>query len=655
MPRPRDATLRFRQWGHQMRHDYVIYADFESIIVPYNSPCPDPAVSSTTRDSRHVPCGFCYVIVKADGTLLKEPVLEHGEKDIVKRFLQCLQEEVKHITELRGELYELDMSEEQEKDFQKATNCYMCGDAVPRAGVKKVRDHDWSKAEHNYRGAACQYPCNLNLKRKTYIPVLMHNLKNYDAHMVLSEIGQLSDGSDISVIPRNKEKYVSFQWGVLRFLDSLGFLNSSLDRLIADLTDDDMSLLKSIYPAKETRALVSRKGVYPYSYFDSFAKFKETSLPPPEAFKNDLTGVDVKPEDYEHALNVYKKFNMSTLQDYHDLYLLTDTVLLADCMEAFRRMAMGHYNLDPVHFYTTPGMAFSASLLFTKQSLELLSDLETHLLFERGLRGGVASVQHRYIEANNKYIPETFTDSKPSSYIMYYDANSLYATALCSKLPTVKEIDDFDPANISAESDVGYLFVVDMAYPKHLHDAHNDYPLAPEHMVPQYEDLSKLQKKMLRDFQFFEVFNHDLVCVERKKAKVVLNRPLFVGQVCLDISKKIMYEFYYKVRYGENIAVAAGDTDSLIVQIFTEDVYADMNEMRQFFDTSDYPKNHPLYSLENKKVMGKFKDGLNSEPVQAFVGLRAKMYSFKTVSQKEKSVGKGIPREALKSQLTFDD
>ncbi|XP_052125805.1 uncharacterized protein LOC113210811 [Frankliniella occidentalis] len=546
MPRPQDATMRFQQWGHQMHHDFVIYADFESVIVPYNSPCPDPSVSSTTRASRHVPCGFCYVIVKADGSLLKEPVLEHGEKDLVKRFLLRLQEEVKIITELRGELYELDMSEDQEKDFEKSTKCYMCGDAVPRPGVNKVRDHDWSKPVHNFRGAACQYPCNLNLKRKTYIPVLMHNLKNYDGHMVLSEIGQLSDGSDISVIPRNKEKYVSFQWGLLRFLDSLGFLNSSLDRLVADLTDEDMCRLKSIFPDPDTRALVSRKGVYPYSFFDSFAKFQETSLPPPEAFKNDLTGADVKAEDYEHALNVFKHFKMSTLQEFHDLYLLTDTLLLSDCMEAFRKMAMEHYKLDPVHFYTTPGMAFSASLLFTKQRLELLDDLETHLTFEQGLRGGVASIQHRYVEANNRYIPETFSESKPSSYIMYYDANSLYATALCSKLPTggfrhltASEINDFDSAKISSDSDVGYLFVVDVTYPKHLHDYHNDFPLAPEHMIPQYEGLSKLQKKMLRDFQLSDKSTKKLVpnLYDKKNYVVYADTLMLYLELGLELTK----------------------------------------------------------------------------------------------------------------------
>ncbi|XP_052127781.1 uncharacterized protein LOC127750348 [Frankliniella occidentalis] len=762
-----------------MHHDFCIYADFEAICVPNNAVHPDPAASSTTTTSQHVPCGFCYIIVKADGTLLKPPVLQFGESDLIIKFLMCLKEEVETITELRGDLYELDMSDEQEKEFQAAKECYMCGDQMPRFNVKKVRDHDWSKPTHNFRGAACQYPCNLNLKRKSYIPVFMHNLKNYDAHMILNEIGKLSDGSDLAVVPRTKEKYVSFQWGLLRFLDSLGFLNSSLDKLVADLSEDEMPLLKTVFPDNDDRALVSRKGVYPYSYFDSFAKFSETCLPPQNAFRNDLTGMDVTPEDYQHAQNVYRHFKMSTLQDYHNLYLLTDTVLLADCMENFRKMSMAHYKLDPVHYYTTPGMAFSASLLFTKQRLELLDDIDIHLTFERGLRGGVASIQERYVQANNRYVPETYSESKPTSFIMYYDANALYSTALCAKLPTgsfrhltASEIEEFGPEKINPDSDLGYLFVVDLVYPKELHDKHNFYPLAPEHMEPQYKDLSRLQKKMIRDYNLpkkstkklipnlcdkkcyvvygdtlmlylelglrlekihkiiefeqsawlkpfithnidmrklatsdfqkafwklmnnsvfgktceavrkrrnvvltkerqkfrklvrsplyhsFEIFNHGLACVERRKNKIVLNRPLYVGQVCLDISKKIMYDFYYnvlKVKYGENIKVLGGDTDSIIVEIVTEDVYADMYEMREYFDTSDYPVSHPLHSLDNKKVMGKFSDELGSVPIHSFIGLRAKMYSFKTVDNKEKSVGKGIPRAALKSQLTFND
>ncbi|KAK3920159.1 Chaperone protein3, chloroplastic [Frankliniella fusca] len=321
-------------------------------------------------------------------------------------------------------------------------------------------------------------------------------------------------------------------------------------------------------------------------------------------------------------------------------------------------------------------------------------------MFERGMRGGVASINKRHVTANNPYIGETYCSDKPTSYVMYYDANSLYSTALCKKLPvggfrylSQREIDEFDPRKISAESDTGYLFEVDLDYPSDLHDAHNDYPLAPEHVEPAYRKLSKLQKKLIRDFGLsekstkklipnlsnkqnyvlqgeilvlyldplfhsFDIFNNDLVCVERKKSRVVLNRPVYVGQACLDISKQIMYEFYYKVlkqKYGSNISVCGTDTDSLIVEIFTEDIYEDMYEMREHFDTSDYPKTHPLFSLSNKKVMGKFKDEMNSVPIVAFVGLRAKMYSFKTMSNGEKSVGKGIPRGALKTQLCFED
>ncbi|XP_026285709.2 uncharacterized protein LOC113211531 [Frankliniella occidentalis] len=779
MPQERDSVMRFRQFGHQMHHDFVVYADFESIIVPLNTPLPDPSVSATTKTSCHVPCGFCYIIVKADGSLLKEPVLVHGKENLVQRFLMCLKEEEEHITKLRGDLYEIDMSAEQEAEFQKATNCYLCGETIPRQDVKKVRDHDWSKPSCNYRGAACQYPCNLNLKRKSYIPVMMHNLKNYDAHLIISEIGVLSDGSDVSVIPKNKEKYIGFQWGKLRFLDSLGFLNSSLEKLVADLAPEEMHSLKAIFPNENERNLVTRKGVYPYSYFDCFEKFEETCLPPIECFKNDLTGENIKPEDYQHAVNVFQTFKLSSLREFHDLYLLTDVLLLSDCMENFRKIAMEHYKLDPVHYFTTPGLAFSASLLYTKQRLELIDDIEIHLMFERGMRGGVASINHRYVKSNNPYIPETYCADEPHSYIMYYDANSLYSTALCEKLPiggfrflTDREIDEFDVTKINPESDIGYLFEVDLEYPTELHDKHNDYPLAPEHVEPQYKDLSKLQKKLVRDYELsrkstkkliptlsdkknyvllgdllllyaqlglkvkkihrviefeqkawlkpfiehninmrkkatsdfqksfwklmcnsvfgktceavrnhrsvvltkerekfrklvrsplfhsFDIFNHGLVCVERKKARIVLNRPLFVGQSCLDISKYIMYGFYYyvlKAKYGDNIRVCATDTDSLIVHVFTDDIYADMSEMSEHFDTSDYPTSHPLYSLQNKKVMGKFKDEMNSEPIISFIGLRAKMYSFKTKAHKEKSVGKGIPRAALKSQLCFED
>ncbi|XP_034250236.1 uncharacterized protein LOC117650747 [Thrips palmi] len=159
-------------------------------------------------------------------------------------------------------------------------------------------------------------------------------------------------------------------------------------------------------------------------------------------------------------------------------------------------------------------------------------------------------------------------------------------------------------------------------------------------------------------FHSFEILEHDMIIVERHKPNVVLNRPLYVGAVVLDVSKQIMFNFHYnaiKKMYKDKVTMCASDTDSLFYHIETDDVYKDMQGMSKWLDTSDYPLDHPLYSLKNKKVMGLFKDENNGKIMTSFIGLRAKMYTFSTVDGKTKCVGKGVPRQALKQQLSFKD
>jgi len=259
MPAPKDSTMKFTEHYARMRHDYVIYCDIEAVLEPYDTALHDPSHSRTTKINKHVACGYSYVIIGADGSMVKAPVVERGP-DVIRKLLLSLRKEQGEINKLRGEVYPIDMTEESIKRFAEATHCYMCGDRVPREGVVKVRDHDWSKEKDNFRGAACNAPCNLNLKRREYIPVIMHNLSGYDAHHIISEIGQLTDGSDLTAIPRTKEKYVSFTWGKLRFLDSYGFLSSSLDTLVKDLSADDMNCINFMFPDEEKRKLVAQKG-----------------------------------------------------------------------------------------------------------------------------------------------------------------------------------------------------------------------------------------------------------------------------------------------------------------------------------------------------------------------------------------------------------
>lgn len=143
--------------------------------------------------------------------------------------------------------------------------------------------------------------------------------------------------------------------------------------------------------------LMTRKGVYPYEYMDSFERFNETSLPSKDKFYSSLTDDGIEDREYAHAHNVWNTFQMKTMRDYHDLYLITDTLLLADVFEEFRKMCLENYKLDPVHSYTAPGLSWQAALRMTNVELDLLTDIDQHLFIEEGIRGGVAMISHRYV------------------------------------------------------------------------------------------------------------------------------------------------------------------------------------------------------------------------------------------------------------------
>ena len=122
----------------------------------------------------------------------------------------------------------------------------------------------------------------------------------------------------------------------------------------------------------------------------------------------------ISEEDYQHVQKVWKEFGIHNLGDNHDLYLRTDVVLLANVYEAFRDTCLKHYKLDPAHFYTSPGLAWKACLKCTGIKLELLTDLDMLLMFERGIRGGITQAVRKYTSANNKYMGDRF-DPKSES------------------------------------------------------------------------------------------------------------------------------------------------------------------------------------------------------------------------------------------------
>ncbi|CAB4016846.1 uncharacterized transposon-derived [Paramuricea clavata] len=147
-----------------------------------------------------------------------------------------------------------------------------------------------------------------------------------------------------------------------------------------------------------------QKGVYPYEYMTDHKKLDERKLPPKEKFYSGLTGEDISDDDYERAKIVWKIFKMESMRDYHELYLVTDTLILADVIENFRKKSRGTYGLDPPWFYTAPGLSWEAALKKTGVKLRLISDPEMFRFIERGIRGGISTSVMRYGTADNKYV-----------------------------------------------------------------------------------------------------------------------------------------------------------------------------------------------------------------------------------------------------------
>ena len=180
--------------------------------------------------------------------------------------------------------------------------------------------------------------------------------------------------------------------------------------------------------------LLLRKGVYPYEYMDTWERFNETSLPLKKIFYSELNLEDISDKDYLHAQKVWDVFEIRNLGEYHDLYVQSDTLLLADVYENFRNICLEIYELDPVYFVSAPGLAWQACLRKTEVKLELLTNYDMLLMVEKGIRSGICQVIHRYAKANNKYM-KNYDKNNESSYLMYLDANNLYGWAIPQKRP----------------------------------------------------------------------------------------------------------------------------------------------------------------------------------------------------------------------------
>ncbi|PKB97274.1 hypothetical protein RhiirA5_433436 [Rhizophagus irregularis] len=532
----------FKNYGRMINAPCVIIDNFEAD----NKKCDEAYGGSMRKLAEQKANSFCYLVHWIDTGDVWGPFLYRGE-NATQEFVQRIDQELVKINEVLAIKHERIETEEDKKRFADAISCWICKgkfdidtDEIERLEVKitylKEKLKSFKKVTAEYNGIqttiekATKAIASEKAKAnkvwitaisqiqdwKTPIPVIFHNFRGYDSHLVCESVGRSANAQHIRVIAETFERYKSMKVGQLKYIDSMQFMNSSLASLTKNLGDNHpitSQYFKKLGYTEEQLALVYRKGVNPYDYIDSHDRFKETELPPIHEFHSTLKG-KISQDDYQHAQKVWKEFRCQNLGEYHDLYLKTDVLSLADVWTEFRKMSMEYYELDPSHYVSAPSLSWDGMLKMTGVRIELFTDMAMHDFTEKAKRGGISKTCKRYFKANNPKMGEAYDPSKPTSWISYVDATNLYGHSMSQYLPI---------GNYKWEASRGYLLenlamqkkLLDMAlrikpdakrgcylninshFPLKTHDYLSDLPPAVENVAVEKDWLCPYNAKLV--------------------------------------------------------------------------------------------------------------------------------------------------------------
>ena len=480
---------------------HVAFYDFEALQ--------DFSQRTQTVRSVHKAMAFCYIILDRYNTIVDS--LIYTGADAATVFLDKLGKawETIKADALRSE-YLINTTPEQDEEFENAIECEVCHVRFDEEGVVKHKHHSHDVEFANYAGALCAR-CNLQFKNiKDRLVCIAHN-HSYDLQLILKEATQ---NVKISVLTKQAMKYHTVSINSLKFIDSFAFYNTSLSK-IADLHINSKNgqtlkeklpcthyLLKGYSDEAKLLAMTGKQSL-PYEYIDSIQRLYEPSLPPIENFFSSLTQSTITQDEYDHAMKLFKAAKCKNLDQYMQLYLLTDVGFLADCISAFRKTLKKLHKLDMAHYVSLPSYAYDSFLYSSGVRLDLIHDPILGGLVKRGVRGGFTSVVKPYVKANNANINPKFNPHKErSSYLAYIDFNSLYATVMREMLPrsNMRKLNEVELANFmkiiwthNEDGEVGHWILCDTkAVPDQIARMTDDLPLVIHHL--------KITEPMLSDY-----------------------------------------------------------------------------------------------------------------------------------------------------------
>ena len=396
IPKAGESKMAFKNFYKQMKAPYAVYADFECVLRKINTCKPDNKQSFTLKTERHVPCGFSYFVVRSDRQTFG-PYTYRGE-DAVFVFLTYLQNHEREMLKDMANKRPLVMTNEDWQKHRNATECHICDKSLYKdlyLDSMAINDPDSGKyCGQSHRRCYHQAPKNKYAPRdirkpKDEIDLWIANTQETCLFCV-----------DPLLVPNFKDsvrdhdhmtgKYCGAAHNECNFKLKLNSKTApipvffhKLDKLVKG--SGEFRVMHRMVPEENKRRLLLKKGIYPYEYMDSFERFGETQLPEKEKFYSSLSGQGITDEDFAHAKQVWETFGCQNLGDYHNLYVTTDLMLLADVFENFRKVCQEKYGLDPVHYYSAPGLSWDFEL-------GLLTEMDMHLMIERGMRGGISMV-----------------------------------------------------------------------------------------------------------------------------------------------------------------------------------------------------------------------------------------------------------------------
>ena len=432
--------------------------------------------SSTTKINKHTPSGYS-IFTSCSFDESKNKLNYYRGKDCMKKFCKDLKEHATRIINYEKTKI-IPLAKEEKINYNDQQICYICKKEFNKSDEKhhKVRDHCHHMGK--YRGAAhhiCnlryKVPKEIPVvfhdgSTYDYHFIIKELVKEFEGNFdCLGENTEKYIIFSVSLKKKIENKNLEITYKI-KFIDSFRFMSSSLSKLVDNLSEeihnnkcsDCKSNLDYVRITKNKKILLKgfncniyyknkfnndlikkfkntysfcnnytsssesinklvlllRKGVYPYEYVDNWERFSEISLPSKQDFYSNLKMEDISHIDYRHAKNVFKRFKLENLGDYHDLYIQSDTLLLADVFNNFRDMCIKEYELDPAHFLSLLGLAWQACLKKTNIDLELLTDYDMLLMIEKGIRRGICHSIHRYAKANNKYM-KNYNNNEESS------------------------------------------------------------------------------------------------------------------------------------------------------------------------------------------------------------------------------------------------